>query len=84
MATVENLLPKDSWLLLTRATLWLRTALTVPVEVSIGKRGVQRNMDVPPNSIALSQKFADDVRTNKARGTSNLPTGKPVRTHDLK
>ena len=27
MTTVENLLPKDSWLLLTRATLWLRTAL---------------------------------------------------------
>lgn len=31
------------------------------------------NMRVPPNSITFSQEFADDVRANKARGTSNLP-----------
>src|ERR1700761_5372201 len=70
IVTVENLSPKDSWLLLTRATLWLRTALTTTPEVSTG-RGLY-DIHVPPNSITFSQKFANDVRTNKARGTSNL------------
>ena len=35
---------------------------------------------VPPNSITFSQKFANYVRTNEARGTSNLPVSKPVST----
>ena len=42
------------------------------------KKGFLRYIHVPPNSIAFSQKFANDVRTNKARGTSNLPVGKLV------
>ena len=38
------------------------------------------NMHEPPNSITFSQKFADDVRANKTRGTSDLQINKPVRT----
>ena len=37
-------------------------------------------MHEPPNSITFSQKFADDVRANKTRGTSDLQINKPVRT----
>jgi hypothetical protein len=44
------------------------------------RKGSLRCIHVPPNSITLSQKFANDVGTNKARGTSNLPVGKPVST----
>jgi hypothetical protein len=36
------------------------------------KKGFLRYIHVPPNSITFSQKFANDVGTNKARGTSNL------------
>ena len=42
------------------------------------KKGFLRCIDVPPNSITFSQKLANDVRTNKARSTSNLPVDKPV------
>ena len=38
------------------------------------------SMHEPPNSITFSQKFADDVRANKTRGTSDLQINKPVRT----
>ena len=37
-------------------------------------------MHEPPNSITFSQKFANDVRANKTRSTSNLQIDKPVRT----
>ena len=37
------------------------------------------NMHEPPNSITFSQKFANDVRANKTRSTSNLQIDKPVR-----
>src|ERR1700761_5602748 len=42
------------------------------------KKGFLRYIYVPPNSITFSQKFANDVRTNKARSTSNLSVGKLV------
>ena len=72
--------------MLTRMTLWLRTALIIP-----GEHWAERffgiglgNMRIPSNSVTFSQKFADNMRTNKARGTGNLPVDKPVRTHDSK
>ena len=37
------------------------------------------NMHEPPNSITFSQKFANDVRANETRGTSDLQIDKPVR-----
>jgi hypothetical protein len=36
------------------------------------KTGFLLYIYVPPNSITFSQKFANDVGTNEARGTSNL------------
>jgi hypothetical protein len=47
------------------------------------KKGSLRYIDIPPNSITFSQKLANDVGTNKARGTSNLPVSKPVNTLPL-
>ena len=59
--------------------MWLRTALTIPAEVKFYAIGLG-NMHEPPNSITFSQKFADDVRANKTRSTSNLQIHRPVRT----
>ena len=36
-------------------------------------------MRVPPNGVTFSQKFADNVRTNKTRDASNLPVDVPIR-----
>ena len=40
-------------------------------------------MRVPPNNVAISQKFANDVRANKARCASNLPVDRSVRAHTI-
>jgi len=64
-----------------RATLWPRTALiTMMINKGVLVRVKKGYIYIcaPPNRVALPQELIDDVRADKARGTSDLITGREI------